>query len=284
MNPLSRLRLRLSYKVLPHLHSINKLVYDSFSNAPFTRSPLASPAKYYSLANIASLNISTDVTDLETSLGYTIDREWLDQLALFTQIVIKPSNLCYSHGRVLYSLLCDYLSRHDLFLKPITIFETGTARGFSSLCMAKALSDLSVKGLIHTCDILPHSKPMYWNTISDHLSGPISRRHLLQPWDEYLKYIFFVQSSSLSFLYLNQPYRVNFAFLDGSHTFSSVLKEFLLVSEHQLPGDIIVFDDYDSTLFPGVVQALKHISDNYNYDLNFIHCSDTRYLAIATKF
>ena len=50
----------------------------------------------------------------------------------------------------------------------ITILETGTARGYSSICMSKALNDRKQKGKIFTIDILPNNKKMYWNCIEDH--------------------------------------------------------------------------------------------------------------------
>ena len=74
-------------------------------------------------------------------MGYSIDKEWLNKLALQTQIVIKKSPLNYAHGRVLYSLLRNYLRTNSKKLKGLNIVETGTARGFSSLYMAKALFD-----------------------------------------------------------------------------------------------------------------------------------------------
>ena len=46
--------------------------------------------------------------------------------------------------------------------KSVTILETGTARGFSALCMAKALEDSKKKGIILTFDILSHNKKSYW--------------------------------------------------------------------------------------------------------------------------
>ena len=43
-----------------------------------------------------------------------------------------------------YKQLAD-LIRH---FKPKTILETGTARGFSALCMSKAINDLKINGKI----------------------------------------------------------------------------------------------------------------------------------------
>ena len=49
----------------------------------------------------------------------------------------------------------------DLETEKIFILETGTARGFSAICMAKALEDNNKDGLILTYDVLPHSKKCF---------------------------------------------------------------------------------------------------------------------------
>ena len=69
------------------------------------------------------------------------------------------------------------LNRKKEFQK--TIVETGTARGFSSICMSKALIDANTNGKIYTVDILPHDTKMYWNCIDDH-DGMKSRKELLK--------------------------------------------------------------------------------------------------------
>ena len=77
---------------------------------------------------------------------------------MITQVTIKNSDICYAHGRVLYSALCHYIKKLN---HSISIIETGTSKGFSSLCMAKALSDLKKIGSIHTIDILPINKKFF---------------------------------------------------------------------------------------------------------------------------
>lgn len=277
-------RLRVSFKLFSFYHFLVKFIFSPFEHSPFLRTPSYSISKYYSLAQDASSNVSSDVRFFESKSEFSIDSSWLDELALVTQVVVKPSRLCYSHGRILYSTLRAYLFALDKTdSAPVTIFETGTARGFSALCMAKALDDSGICGSISTCDILPHTKKILWNTISDHIAGPISRNSLLKPWHHLLKYILFFQSTSYDFLSRTSASRIHFAFLDGSHSYSSVMSEFLFIYPSQLTGDIIIFDDYDSNLFPGLVNAVDQISKLYDYSLNYIHTSQTRFLVIATK-
>ena len=90
------------------------------------------------------------------------------------------------HGRVLYSALCHYIKKLN---HSISIIEAGTSKGFSSLCMAKALSDLKI-GSIHTIDILPINKKVFWNSISDFEVK--NEDQLLNKWsdlkDKYIKF------------------------------------------------------------------------------------------------
>ena len=69
------------------------------------------------------------------------DREFVDELALATQVVPKDEQLDWSHGYLLHAALGSYLRRTPSD-RPVTIFETGTARGFSAICMAQALRDM----------------------------------------------------------------------------------------------------------------------------------------------
>ena len=78
-------------------------------------------------------------------------------------MVDKINNkVSYAHGRLLYSCIRKYCKDHSI--KQINILETGTARGFSSLCMAKALEDHNISGKIITLDILPVNKKIFWNS------------------------------------------------------------------------------------------------------------------------
>ena len=66
----------------------------------------------------------------------------------------------------------------------INILETGTARGFSSLCMAMALKHSNRKGKIHTVDIIHNDIPIYWNCIKDE-EGKHIRKDLFKNTEYY---------------------------------------------------------------------------------------------------
>lgn len=269
------------------LLSIDKIAYKQYFNDPLTNSPKSNLQKYYELAKSAKKNTYSieDVDLLENDTGYSINKDWLNSLALDTQIVIKNSDLNYAHGRVLYSVLRNYLLTLNQDIRKINIIETGTARGFSTICMAKALSDSGFEGSICTFDVLPHFKKFYWNCASDHTKGKQTRHSLLIDWNDLIeRYIIFIQGYTRHILPKITLPRVNFAFLDGAHTYEDVLFEFDAISSVQKKGDIIIFDDYNKKKFSGVVKAVNFIQSKKNYDISFIHNKNTsRDYVIAKK-
>ena len=250
-------------------------------NYYFSERPLANQEYYEKIFFEAKSRIFRKIDALEKKMKIKIDKDWLDNLAFHTQIVKKKSSINYQHGRILYSVLSRYLSEREN-LEQVRIFETGTARGFSSICMAKALIDMDFPGFIATIDIIPHDQRIFWNCIDDH-EGPKTRTELLDKWPEELTRIIFLQgwtSSIISQIGLN---RINFAFLDSQHTKKDVLREFNYVSRRQKIGDIIVFDDVTEGIFQGVCEAVQFISENYPYDVKKFQFSDSRGYAIAKR-
>ena len=204
-----------------------------------------SPRIYKELWEKAKSKVYKEIDDYELSTGYAIDKDWYHNLALHTQVVIKGSELCYEHGRVLYSTLRRFLQDRD----SVRIVETGTARGFSALCMAKAIQDSGKTGSIVTHDILPHNTKMYWNCIDDH-EGEKSRAELLAPWDTSM--ITFVTGNSKTTL---KTQECDFAFLDGAHTYEDVKAEYAKL----IGPKVVVFDDYTPSQFPGICRAVDEI-------------------------
>ena len=274
--------------IIIKLHNLTDFIQNSsFFNDYLIEQPLKDIKTYISLSKEAEKNTYSfkEVKEFESKMGYSIDKEWLNKLALKTQVVIKKSPLNYAHGRVLYSSLRNYLKISSKKLKSLNVVETGTARGFSSLCMAKALFDSEYDGKICTIDIIPHDKKIFWNSISDHQYGKITRGQLLKDWSNLIeRYIFFIKGTSKDVLKKHEILRIHFAFLDANHTFNDVMYEFYKISKSQKSGDIIVFDDYNPTDYPGVFKAINLIESNLGYNLlKIINSSTNRGYVIATK-
>lgn len=285
MNILNPIKKIIKHQIIAVSRYLEKIANKKYYNYPFGRVPRALPKSYMELFDKVKNQSYPEITAYEKKLGLAIDKDWLDNLALHTQITIKDSPLCYAHGRVLYCALSKYLQDYvnESPVKKINIIETGTARGFSSLCMARALYDSSRAGMIITFDILPHDTEMYWNCIDDK-DGPRTRAKLLEEWKDLVtNYIVFHQGDTRVELPKVQTDRVNFAFLDGAHTYEDVKYEFLQIKDRQKTGDIIVYDDYTSTQFSGLVKAVDEICSIFNYEKTVIHAHNSRAYVVAVK-
>lgn len=60
--------------------------------------------------------------------------------------------------------------------------------------------------------------------------------------------------------------------------------EFYNISQFQEKGDIIVFDDYNTKDFPGIVRAINQITNENKYNIKIVKNEKTfRDYAIAKK-
>ena len=261
--------------------SFYRIVNNRWYRAPLGDRARATPEVYQTLARETAARKYDEVEQYEHEAGFAINAGWLNELARLTQITIKKSELSYAHGRVLYAALRRTIA--DRGIRNINILETGTARGFSSVVMAKALADADVAGKIVTCDVLPHNQEMYWNSITDH-SGPRTRAKLLIDYRDLAeRYIVWLQGYTRVLVPALQFGRLHFVFLDGAHTYEDVMREYDAVQPQQQAGDVIVFDDYSSGLFPGVVKAVDEICAKHNYGKRVIGGGGERRYVVATK-
>ncbi len=282
---IKRVKYYFSLKLIIFYRFIERKSYAYCYDFPLGKKSKASKNTYLNLAREVQQFKYREIDKFEVKLGYAIDTLWFDELALHTQVVIKNSTLCYAHGRVLYAVLSHYIKRHQSSYPAsrLTIVETGTARGFSTLCMAKALQDRNQSAVIVTFDIIPHQTKMYWNGIDD-CDGPRTRAELLKPWKELLQeYVIFHQGDTTVELPKVKVERINFAFLDGVHTYKAVMFEFEQVRDYQAFGDIIIYDDYNPSQYPGLVRAVDEICKLHNYKCTNIKAHDGRGYMIAVK-
>ena len=252
-----------------------------FHDYPFGKEPRADSDTYLAIWEATKNKQYPLIGEFEEVCGFSIEKEWLHELALHTQVVVKESEICYQHGRLLYAKLSEYCDKHKS--DSLNILETGTARGFSTLCMAKALNDRSREGKIVSIDPLPHNIPMYWNCIDDTESEK-SRAQLLGTYFDLIgRHICFLEGKSEDVLKRLELSRINFAFLDGGHDYRDVQYEVSYVRSRQKKGDIIFFDDYQESYFPGIVKAVKELDAEGSYRTNIIVANQQRGYAMAKK-
>ena len=277
------------------VYKVKRKIFNLIFQIPFLEKPLpkhpfgkelhANKGTYLSLYEEAINSENIAVSNFEKEYGYAIDKNWINKLALHTQVCIKKSKLNFSHGKLLYTLLSKYLNEQKKFNKQqqkIFILETGTARGFSSICLSKALIDNNAIGNLITIDCISHNEEILWNCIDD-IDGPRTRSELLKDWKDELSNITFIQGWTGKTIHKLGIERINFAFLDAQHTKKEVLNEFSFVYKRQSKGDIIFFDDVTPGLFEGVCEAVNEIEKNYPYKVKRLNFSKRRSYAIAER-
>lgn len=220
---------------------------------------------YYQLSLFAkNFDYGTILTDLMDFFGYLHDKDEMDDIGLKLQVCVKRSNPMYLHGYVISSALYQYLYQSKL--TDITILETGTARGFSSVVMANVMNMLEISGTIHTLDFVDK----FDNCLkSAQLKRTISLEECVQEWqhlvDEYI--IFEKGDSNAKLLELGTKLsRVHFAFLDGAHYYNDLSNELKFVEKRQKIGDIIVCDDYTISQYPEICKAIDDFLLNGKYE------------------
>ena len=199
---------------------------------------------------------------------------WIDKLALRTSVSVKTSNPNWLHGYFLYEMVKNYTKNYQN--KIINYFESGTAKGFSALVVAKAITASGNKPQITTIDIINDNKKRYWNALGD-VTGKRNRNQLLSDYEDLTRGIHFLKLRSRE---LNRAYfgrnEIDLAFLDGPHTYKNIKNEFKFVSSKLVSGGILLFDDYNESKYPGIHKFInelnpknieKIIGDNRNYAL-----------------
>jgi len=281
-------------KGLDLIKNKSEVIASKFYKLPFLQKPLPrknivqkinlkTKEKYLLLHKEAINTKNPKVDEFEKETGFLIDKEWFNDITLITQTSIKNSKLNFNHGRILYSLVSKYIENQlEVGENKITILETGTARGFSSLCMSKAINDRKFMGKIITIDCISHNEKMLWGCVSD-LDGEKTREELLSNWHKELSNIIFIHGWTTETLKKIGLNRINFAFLDAQHTKSAVLQEFKFINKRQIKGDMIFFDDVTPNLFDGVCNAVKEIEIEYPYKIKYLPFDHNRGYALATK-
>tara|TARA_A100001015_G_C14947242_1_gene695154 strand:- start:541 stop:1353 length:813 start_codon:yes stop_codon:yes gene_type:complete len=246
---------------------------------PFGRKIHASKKYYLDKFNEVKNRKYENIDNFKSVFKFPINKDWMDDLALHTQIVKKKSQINYQHGRILYSVLKEYINENQY--KNIQVLEIGTARGFSSICMSRSIIDSNINGSIYTIDIIPNNLRFYWNCIDDH-EAQKSRKELLSKWEKELQNIIFVTGPSRFVLKKLNLSRVNFAFIDGMHDSLNIKREFDFIKSKQKKNDIIIFDDVSES-FPEVAKFINYLKSQNIYQIQILSSDQFRSYAICKK-
>jgi predicted O-methyltransferase YrrM len=222
------------------------------------------------------LNAYPTVDMVEEKHGFSVDRDRLETAAAVLSCPYKAAPPNWQHGRVIYAVAREYLSRVQLYHdEPVRLLDIGTAKGFSALCLQWALNDSGLAGSVTSVDVLPPGERVRRNTIAE-VDGLCTLEEILAPFPE-AQAITFVESTGVAHLKSSSD-RLHMVFVDGKHTDEAVFHEGKLIAARQAPGDMVVFDDWQ---VPGVAVAIRRLSGYY--DLNVVTAKATRAYVIARR-
>lgn len=217
--------------------------------------------------------------ELEQQTGHALDKYRLESAARVLACPVKMRPPCWQHGRVVYSILRQYLQRQQQ-MQRIFCLDIGTAKGFSALCATWALIDdprahVALWDVV-SLDVLPVDQPTRRNSVME-TDGPLRLSQYLEAWPE-ASCVRFLQSSGSEWL-SRTTQRVHFAFLDGKHRRDHVSAELGHLARVQKPGDVVVLDDLQ---IPGVVAAVGDHSGEYDVT-RVLDIRDDRRMAVAVR-
>ena len=173
----------------------------------------------------------------------------------------------YERGILLYSLIAKY--------KPKNVLEIGTAEGYSTLCMAWAMTDYNINGKIFTIDPKPFDVPVErnvtWEDNPKHDTVMLSRRELWNKFanKEWIEKIEVLTGFSGEVLQKNTKLpKMDMGFIDGSHVYEAVVHDFYAFLEVASESFHLLFDDYVPNENDGVTKAIdEEVAPNFDIAL-----------------
>ena len=173
-----------------------------------------------------------------------------DMTALFESKQNEFIRLNYERGPLLYALVSKF--------KPVNILEIGTSRGYSTLCMAWAMSDNNIPGKIFTID--PKStKQICSNLIDDHIQNQPRYENISieQIWkkiskDGWLEKISPINGYSGSVMSSKNFPKFDMGYIDGAHFYEAVKHDVYAFLKSSKSKFGILLDDYIDRKYYGV--------------------------------
>lgn len=189
----------------------------------------------------------------ETKINTPNENEFLNlsNLLPVDPLYPKQSIFNYERGILLYSLIAKY--------KPKTVLEIGTATGYSTLCMARAMCDFQIPGKIYTIDPESINRKIELVSDIDLLTKKILT--LKDHWSkiappEWLTKVEPIIGYSGRIMSKHEFPKIEFAYIDGAHFFEAVKHDFYAILKVVSDEFNILFDDYTPGLYPNGVSKL----------------------------
>ena len=143
-------------------------------------------------------------------------------------------------GKTLYNLVVNSNAK--------VAIESGTANGYSGLCIASALPE---DGILYTFD--PVERAKIWNDPNVDLE---------EIKETYGKIFYCKSAFHRGIKKISLPTTPIFYYIDGNHKQSMVEEEIATIAPLLRPGDMIVFDDYNASGYAAVARVNKAIESS----------------------
>ena len=203
------------------------------------------------------------------------DKEDFFQLSRI--IPINPKRSDYFHinferGMLLYALITKY--------RPKNILEIGTAEGYSTLCMAWAMSDNEIDGKIFTVDPKSHTEKIERKIKNrkndDTVNMLLSTEELWEKFasPKWIEKIEVISGYSGEILKRKSFPSFDFCYVDGSHIYEAVKQDFFRVLKLVSKNFMILFDDYVPNQNDGAAKVI---------DEEIVDIFDTTFIKTNTK-
>lgn len=203
------------------------------------------------------------------------DKENFFQLSRI--IPINPKRSDYFHvnferGMLLYALITKY--------RPKNILEIGTAEGYSTLCMAWAMSDNGIDGKIFTVDPKSHTEKIERKIKNrkndDTVNMLLSTEELWEKFasPKWIEKIEVISGYSGEILKRKSFPSFDFCYVDGSHIYEAVKQDFFRVLKLVSKNFMILFDDYVPNQNDGAAKVI---------DEEIVDIFDTTFIKTNTK-
>ena len=200
----------------------------------------------------------TDIRSFIKSLEITVpdDKEFL-RLSKSTPMYSENEELHsinYERGILLYALIAKY--------KPQNVLEIGTAKGYSTLCMAWAMHDHNIPGTIYTID------PALDTKFEIKIDDEINVLTTTQLWKKIAPYEWVSKIKPLigysgEIMNKHKFPKIDFAYIDGHHVYEAVEHDFYAFLNTSSNDFRILFDDY--ALSDGVTKLIDNdVSENFD--------------------
>tara|TARA_Y100001936_G_scaffold835_1_gene717 strand:- start:90 stop:977 length:888 start_codon:yes stop_codon:yes gene_type:complete len=204
---------------------------------------------------VDSIHIEKFITSLNTSSPPK--DEFLKLSNIFSINPLLDYSVNFERGILLYALVSKF--------KPKNILEIGTAEGFSTLCMAWAMSDSNIDGKIYTIDPKPFDlrteRIISWEENPTQKTTLLSTKELWnkcarKEWIEKIDVLTGFSGEIMKEKSSKLP-KMDMGYIDGHHVYEAVLHDFYAFIKVASKNFNLLFDDYvPNTVGGGVAKVV----------------------------